>query len=64
MWKRINNLVSGVIFSVRTDGFGFSLQVNVDKNPDMVRQLAQNYGINIKGKSKSARKVDTEDIRV
>lgn len=61
MWNRINNLVSSVRFAVRTDGFGFSLQVNVDKNPDMVRRLAQNYGINTKGKSKSARKVDTKD---
>ena len=64
VWNRINNLPSSIRTAVRTDGFGFSLQANVDKDSNMVRKSAQDVERDLKKQRISAGKVDTKDIKV
>lgn len=64
MWNRISNLPSNIRFSANTDGHGFHLKADIDKNSNTMRKLAQDYGVDLKSKKISARKVDTKDIGV
>lgn len=64
VWNRINNLPSSIRTAVRTDGFGFSLQANIDKNTNMVRKSAQDVEKDAEKQRVSAGKVDTKDIGV
>lgn len=64
VWNRISNLPSSIRTAVRTDGFGFSLQANVDKDSNMVRKSAQDVERDLKKQRISAGKVDTKDIKV
>lgn len=64
MWNRISSLPSNMRFSVHTDGNGFQLRAGIDKNSNMMSKLEQDYGVDLKSKRISARKVDTKDKRV
>jgi len=64
VWNRINNLPSSMRTAVRTDGFGFSLQANVDKNTNMVRKSAQDVESDLKKQRISAGKLDTKDKKI
>lgn len=64
VWNRINNLPSSIRTAVRTDGFGFSLQANVDKNTNMVRKSAQDAESDLKKQRISAGKLDTKDKKI
>jgi len=64
VWNRINNLPSSMRTAVRTDGFGFSLQANVDKNTNMVRKSAQDVESDLKKQRVSAGKLDTKDKKI
>jgi len=64
VWNRINNLPSSIRTAVRTDGFGFSLQANVDKNTNMVRKSAQDVESDLKKQRISAGKLDTKDKKI
>ena len=64
VWTRINNLPSSIRTTVRTDGLGFSLQANPEKNSNIVRKSAQDVETELKKQRISASKVDTKDIGV
>ena len=64
VWNRVNSLQSNIRTAVRTDGFGFSLQANIDKNTNMVRKSAQDTERDFKKQRVSARKTDTKDVKV
>lgn len=64
MWNRIDSLPSNMRTGAKNDGFGYSLQANIDKNTNMVRKSAQDTESDFKKQRVSARKTDTKDVKV